>query len=87
MPRYLLERKVGKFTEEDMKAAFSREEEVGEQMPDVRWIRSYYSVEGGKLYCEYEAPNLESVLEFNRRVGIPVDRATVVQNPEPSMFR
>jgi hypothetical protein len=56
-------------------------------MPDVRWIRSYYSVEGGKLYCEYEAPNLESVLEFNRRVGIPVDRATVVQNLEPSMFR
>jgi uncharacterized protein DUF4242 len=56
-------------------------------MPGVRWIRSYYSAEEGKLYCEYEAPNLEIVLEFNRRVGIPVDRATVVQNLEPSMFR
>jgi uncharacterized protein DUF4242 len=87
MPRYLLEREVGELTEEDMKAAFAREKGVGEQMPGVHWIRSYYSVEGGKLYCEYEAPSLESVLEFNRRVGMPVDRATVVQKLEPSMFR
>ena len=87
MPRYLLEREVGELTEEAMKAAFDKEQEVGEQMPGVRWVRSYYSAEGGKLYCEYEGPDLESVLEFNRRVGIPVDRATVVQNLEPSMFR
>lgn len=87
MPRYLLEREVGELTEEAMKAAFDKEQEVGEQMPDVRWVRSYYSSEEGRLYCEYESPNLESVLEFNRRVGIPVDRATVVQNLEPSMFR
>ncbi len=87
MPRYLLEREVGEYTEEAMKAAFDRETEVGEQMPGVRWIRSYYSAEEGKLYCEYEAPSMESVLEFNRRVGMPVDRATVVQNLEPSMFR
>jgi hypothetical protein len=87
MPRYLLEREVGELTEEYMKAAFDKEQEVGEQMPDARWVRSYYSAEEGKLYCEYEAPNLEMVLEFNRRVGIPVDRATVVQNLEPSMFR
>lgn len=87
MPRYLLERKVGEFTEEDMKAAFRKETEVREQIPGVRWIRSYFSAEEGKLYCEYEAPDLESVLEVNRRVGIPVDRATVVQKLEPSMFR
>ena len=87
MPLYLLEREVGQVTEEDMKATFAREEEIGKEIPGVRWIRSYYSAEGGKLYCEYEAPDLESVLEFNRRVGIPVDRATVVQSLEPSMFR
>jgi hypothetical protein len=87
MPTYLLVREVGEFTEEDMKAGFTRAEEVGEQIPDVRWIRSYYSAAEGKLYCEYEAPSLELLLEFERRVGMPVDHATVVQNLEPSMFR
>jgi hypothetical protein len=56
-------------------------------MPGVRWIRSYYSAAEGKLYCEYEAPSLELLLEFERRAGMPVDHATVVQNLEPSMFR
>ena len=64
-----------------------RAEEVGEQMSGVRWIRSYYSAAEGKLYCEYEAPSLELLLEFERRAGMPVDHATVVQNLEPSMFR
>ncbi|MGH3145992.1 MAG: DUF4242 domain-containing protein [Rubrobacter sp.] len=87
MPTYLLVRNVGDFSEDDMKAGLGRAEEVGEQIPDVRWIRSYYSAAEGKLYCEYEAPSLELLLEFDRRVGMPVDHATVVQNLEPSMFR
>ncbi len=41
MPKYLLVREVGELSEEDIKAAIAREDEVGEQMPDVRWIRSY----------------------------------------------
>ncbi len=87
MPKYLLVREVGELTEEDIKADFARGEEVGEQMPDVRWIRSYYSAAEGKLYCEYEAPNLELLYEHERRMGTPVDHAMVVQNLEPSMFR
>ncbi|MGF1471735.1 MAG: DUF4242 domain-containing protein [Rubrobacteraceae bacterium] len=87
MPRYMLERVVGELSEEQMKAAFAKEQGIQQQMPDVRWVRSYYSAEEGKLYCEYEAANLESVLELNRRVGVPVDRATVVRKLEPSMFR
>lgn len=87
MTRYLLERVVGELTEEQMKAAFAKEQEVQQQMPDVRWVRSYYSAEDGKLYCEYEATNLEGILELNRRVGVPVDRASVVRKLEPSMFR
>lgn len=56
-------------------------------MPDVRWIRSYYSAAEGELYCEYEAPSMEEVYEFERRVGMPINHATVVQNLELSMFR
>jgi hypothetical protein len=56
-------------------------------MPDVRWIRSYYSAEEGKLYCEYEAPSLELLFEHAHRASIPLDRAQIVQELEPSMFR
>ncbi len=86
MPTYLAFRTIGEMSQEEIEAAIANSREVREQL-SVRLIRSYHSAEAGKLYCEYEAPNLEIVLEFNRRVGIPVDRATVVQNLEPSMFR
>jgi hypothetical protein len=62
--------------------------EVAKQMPGVRWIRSYYSAEEGKIYCEYEAPSAEAVFEHARMADLPLDYATtVVQNLEPSMFR
>lgn len=87
MPNYMLVREVGELTEEDIKADFAKGEEVAEQMPDVRWIRSYYSAADGKLYCEYEAPSLERLYEHERRMGTPIDHAAVVQKLEPSMFR
>jgi hypothetical protein len=87
MPRCLLVREVRELTKEDIKAGFVKGEEVGVQMPDVRWVRSYYSAAERKLYCEYEAPSLELLYEFEREVGMPIDHATVVRNLEPSMFR
>ena len=86
MPKYLLVREGGELLSEH-RGRVRQGEEVGEQMPGVRWIRSYYSAAEGKLYCEYEAPSLELLYEFERRVGMPIDHATVAQNLEPSMFR
>jgi hypothetical protein len=86
MSKYLLTRTVGEIFEEDIKNAIAREEKLAEQMPNVRWIRSYYSEEEGKLYCEYEAPSIEEIYEFKRRTGIPIDHATMVQMLDPSMF-
>jgi hypothetical protein len=87
MPKYLLVRTLGEVSEEEMEAAAKRSIEVLEQMLDVRWIRSYYSSEEGKLYCEYEAPSIELLFEHAQRARIPLDRAQVVQELEPSMFR
>ena len=56
-------------------------------MPNVRWIRSYFSAEEGKIYCEYEAPNLELLIEHARRAQIPFDGATVARELDPAMFR
>lgn len=87
MPKYILVRTMGEVSEEEMEAAARRSLEVLDQMPDVRWIRSYYSAEEGKLYCEYEAPSIELLFEHAQRASIPLDRAQVVQELEPSMFR
>lgn len=86
MPTYLLFRTVGELNEEELDAASRRGMEVASQMPGVRWIRSYYSAEEGKLYCEWEAPSLELLYEHARRAGIPLDHATIVRDLEPSMF-
>ncbi len=86
MPTYLVFRTVGELSEDDIRATVEREREVRERLPGVRWVRSYYSAEEGKLYCEYEAPSLELLSEHARKVGLPLDHATVVENLEPSMF-
>ncbi len=87
MPKYILVRTVGAVSEEEMEAAALKSLEAVDQLPGVRWIRSYYSVEEGKLYCEYEAPSVELVYEHARLADLPVDRCAVVRELEPSMFR
>ena len=86
MPTYLVHRTVGELSEEDIRASVERDREVREQLPGVRWVRSYYSAGEGKLYCEYEAPSVELLSEHAKKVGLPLDHATVVENLEPSMF-
>jgi hypothetical protein len=87
MPKYILVRTVGELSEEEIEAGSLRSIEALEHTPDVRWIRSYYSAEEGKLYCEYEAPSIELLFEHARRARLPLDRALVVRELEPSMFR
>jgi hypothetical protein len=87
MPKYLLVRTVGELSEEEIRTGALRSIGALQSMPEVRWIRSYYSAEEGKLYCEYEAPSAEAVFEHARMADLPLDYATVVQNLEPSMFR
>jgi Protein of unknown function (DUF4242) len=42
----------------------------------------------GKIYCEYDAPDAESIREHARRAGLPVDRiAEVTLEISPAMFR
>jgi hypothetical protein len=87
MPKYVIVRTVGQISEEELEAASMRSIEALDQMSGVRWIRSYYSAEEGKIYCEYEAPSVELIYEHARMAGLPVDQCSVVQELEPSMFR
>lgn len=87
MPRYLIERTVGTLTPEQIDAGSRKSIEVLADMPGVVWIRSYISEADGKIYCEYEAPSIEAVMEHARRVGLPVDRIVEVSlEINPAMF-
>lgn len=64
MPKYILVRTVGEVSEEEMEAAAKRSIEALEQMPDVRWIRSYYSSEEGKLMVRGEPKDFRPEATF-----------------------
>lgn len=87
MPRYLIERSVPGLNQSILEAAARRSIEVLADMPDVKWIRSYISDVEGKIYCEYDAPSVEAILEHARRAGLPVDRVSEVSmEVSPAMF-
>jgi hypothetical protein len=87
MPRYIIERSVPALSREELDAAARRSISVIEGMPGVRWIRSYISAAEGKIYCEYDAPDPEAILEHARRAGLPVDRISEVSlEISPAMF-
>jgi hypothetical protein len=87
MPRYLIEREVGKLTMEEVEEGARRSKEVLAGLPGVVWIRSYISEAEGKIYCEFEAPGPEAILEHARRSGQRVDRISeVALEIDPAMF-
>ena len=87
MPRYIIEREVGRLTADELRTAGLRSNQVLSEMGGVVWIKSYVSDAEGKIYCEYEAPNAEAVLTHARRAGLPADRISEVSMEiSPAMF-
>jgi Nickel responsive protein SCO4226-like len=87
MARYIIERSIIGLTHDDLDAAARRSVRTLETMPDVRWIRSFVSDAEGKMYCEYDAPSVEAILEHARRAGLPADRVSKVSlEISPAMF-
>jgi hypothetical protein len=88
MPRYIIERNVGRMSREELEAAGRKANEALAGMEGVIWIRSYVSDAEGKIYCEYDAPNREAIVEHARRAGLPTDRISeVALEVNPAMFR
>lgn len=87
MPRYIIERDTGTLTAEQLRAAGFKSNAVLAGMPEVVWIKSYVSDAEGKIYCEYDAPSAEAVLEHARRAGLPANRISeVALEISPAMF-
>ena len=87
MPRYIIEREVGRISREELEAAARRSKKAVASLPDVVWIKSYISEAEGKIYCEYDAPNPEAIYEHGRRAGLPVSKISeVALEISPDMF-
>jgi hypothetical protein len=87
MPRYIIERDVGALTQDEVEEGARRSKEVLASLPGVVWIRSYISEVEGKIYCEFEAPDPEAILEHARRTGQRVDRISeIALEIDPTMF-
>ena len=88
MPRYIIERNIPGLTRDMVDPASRKSKEVIAGMPGVVWIKSYVSEAEGKIYCEYDAPNPEAVLEHARRAGLPADKISEVSlEINPDMFQ
>ena len=87
MPRYIIERTIGHMSREELGVAGRKSNDVLSRMPHVVWIKSYVSELEGKIYCEYDAPNPEAILEHARQAGLPVDKISeVALEISPAMF-
>jgi hypothetical protein len=92
MKTYVILRRNGWRSPEDLQAAAARSTDVGdnEMSGDIRWIRSYVLGEGEGLgtVCIYQASSPEKIREHAERAGLPVDEIievadTVVVRPDP----
>ena len=93
MDTYLILRRSGWQSPEELQAAAARSTRVGdeEMSNDISWIRSYVLEEdGGSVgtVCIYQASSPEAIREHASRAGLPVDEIiavadTVVLRPDP----
>jgi thiamine biosynthesis protein ThiC len=93
MKTYVILRRGGWRTPEDLQAAAARSTQVGneEMSDDIRWIRSYVLAEsegGLGTVCIYQASSPEKIREHADRADLPVSEIievadTVIVRPDP----
>jgi hypothetical protein len=94
MNTYVILRRGGWRTPEELQAAAERSKKVGEEemSDDIRWIRSYVLGEdAGSVgtVCVYQASSPEAIRDHASRADLPVDEIiavadTVVVRPDPA---
>ena len=93
MDTYVILRRSGWQSPEELQAAAARSSQVGdeEMSDDIRWIRSYVLEEGGGsvgTVCIYQASSPEAIQEHANRADLPADEIikvadTVIVRPDP----
>lgn len=90
MELYVILRRNGWRTPEELQAAAERSTAEGERLGDIRWIRSYVLEEGSGVgtVCIYEAESPEAIRRHASAADLPVDEIikvadTVIVRPDP----
>lgn len=93
MKTYVILRRAGWGSPEELQEAAARSSDVGdnEMSDDIRWIRSYVLAEsdgGLGTVCIYQASSADKVREHASRAGLPADEIievadTVIVRPDP----
>jgi hypothetical protein len=93
MDTYVILRRNGWASPEDLEAAAARSTNVGdnEMSDDVRWIRTYVieDEDGLGTVCIYQASSPESIREHASRADLPATEIipvadTVIVRPDPA---
>ncbi|HZH23729.1 MAG TPA: DUF4242 domain-containing protein [Solirubrobacteraceae bacterium] len=92
MQTYVILRRNGWRSGEELEEAGERSKQAGDEMSDdTRWIRSYVLDEGAGpvgTVCIYQATSPEAIREHAQRADLPADEIipvadTVVVRPDP----
>jgi hypothetical protein len=91
MDLYVILRRDGWRSADELELAAARSTEEGERRGDVRWIRSYVLEEGGGglgTVCIYEAESEDAIRGHATDAGLPVNEVievadTVIVRPDP----
>jgi len=93
MDLYVILRRDGWRSGEELEAAAARSRKVGEEemSDDIRWIRSYILEEGQGLgtVCIYEASSEDAIRDHAKRADLPITEIvkvadTVIVRPDPA---
>ena len=82
MPRYVIEREIpgaGNLSQNELQAISEKSCSVLDEMgPKIQWVESFVTED--KIYCIYNAPNKELILEHANRGGFPANRVEEIRN-------
>lgn len=82
MPRYVIERELpgaGKLNADDLHAISQKScSVINELGPTIQWVESFVTED--KIYCVYNAPNKDIILEHASKGGFPANRVEEIKN-------
>lgn len=82
MPKYVIEREIpgaGKLSADELKAISQKSCSVLDKLgPSIQWVESFVTED--KIYCVYNAPNKEIIMEHAMQGGFPANRVEEVKN-------
>jgi len=86
MPLYRVRRDVGEVSQDEMDASAFRAIVCAPQFPGLRWVRSFWDRQTGRIDCIYEADSLRQIEEHARVSRIRCDEVCEVDEMFPETY-